>query len=87
VQDVCTSQNQADYHNAREFGILDRDNPEFALILFGTNNNKSESHLPTAMADLAAIIDACARRGAVPVLGTIPPRLGGNHGRNSMGRS
>jgi hypothetical protein len=54
--------------------ILARDNPEFMCILYGTNNNKSASHLAPAMEDLAAIVAACEDHGTVPILGTIPPR-------------
>jgi len=54
--------------------ILRQDNPEFMFILYGTNNNKAEEHLPAAMDDLAAIVAACQQRGTVAVLGTIPPR-------------
>lgn len=54
--------------------ILQKDNPEFMFILYGTNNNKAEKHIPAAMDDLAAIVKACEDRGTVAVLGTIPPR-------------
>jgi len=54
--------------------ILRQDNPEFMFVLYGTNNNKAEQHLPQAMDDLAAIVKACEARGTVCVLGTIPPR-------------
>ena len=54
--------------------ILEKDNPEFMFILYGTNNNKSEQHIPAAMEDLAAIVMACEKRGTVAFLGTIPPR-------------
>ncbi len=54
--------------------ILDKQNPEFLFVLYGTNNNKAEQHLPDAMEDLAAIVRACEQRGTVAVLGTIPPR-------------
>ncbi len=54
--------------------ILHKDNPEFVFVLYGTNNNKAEQHLPQAMDDLAAIVKACEDRGTVCILGTIPPR-------------
>jgi hypothetical protein len=54
--------------------ILQKDNPEFMFILYGTNNNKAEKQLPAAMDDLAAIVKACEDRGTVAILGTIPPR-------------
>lgn len=49
-------------------------NPEFCLVLFGTNNNKHPRNLPAAMDDLLAIAKACEQNGTVPVIGTIPPR-------------
>jgi hypothetical protein len=59
-------------------GRIDRDladvNPEFCLILLGTNNRKSEKAIAAAMEDQKAMIESCARRGVVPVIGTIPPR-------------
>jgi hypothetical protein len=54
--------------------ILQKDNPEFMFVLYGTNNNKAEQHLAQAMDDLAAIVKACEDRGTVCILGTIPPR-------------
>jgi len=54
--------------------ILQKDNPEFIFVLYGTNNNKAEQHLPQAMDDLAAIVRACEDHGTVCILGTIPPR-------------
>ena len=59
-------------------GRIDQDlrevNPEFCLILLGTNNSKAAQAIPPAMADLTSIADSCATRGTVPVIGTIPPR-------------
>jgi len=49
-------------------------NPEFCLILYGTNNSKAARAIPPAMEDLKAIADACEKHGTVPVIGTIPPR-------------
>jgi hypothetical protein len=54
--------------------ILEKDNPEFMFVLYGTNNNKVDKHIPAAMDDLAAVVKACEDRGTVPILGTIPPR-------------
>ena len=48
--------------------------PEFCLILYGTNNDKSGSAIAAAMEDLLAISRACASRGAVPIVATLPPR-------------
>ena len=49
-------------------------NPEFCLILLGTNNSKSDKALPLAMADIKAMVTSCERRGTVPIVATIPPR-------------
>ena len=49
-------------------------NPEFCLILYGTNNSKAARAIPPAMEDLKAVADACAAHGTVPIIGTIPPR-------------
>jgi len=49
-------------------------NPEFCLILLGTNNSKSDKAIESAMADLLAIAASCRKRGTVAVIGTIPPR-------------
>lgn len=49
-------------------------NPEFCLVLYGTNNSKAAKDIPPAMADLLAIAASCEKRGTVPVIGTIPPR-------------
>jgi len=54
--------------------IIRRDNPEFMFILYGTNNNKAQEHIPAAIDDLAAVVAACEANGTVAVLGTIPPR-------------
>jgi hypothetical protein len=54
--------------------ILQKDNPEFMFILYGTNNSKREEHIAAAMDDLAAVVAACEANGTVAVLGTIPPR-------------
>jgi lysophospholipase L1-like esterase len=54
--------------------IIQRENPEFMFILYGTNNNKDEKHIPEAMDDLAAVVQACEANGTVAILGTIPPR-------------
>jgi hypothetical protein len=54
--------------------IIQRDNPEFMFILYGTNNRKSENHIPEAMEDLKSVVKACEAHGTVAILGTIPPR-------------
>ncbi|MFP4055990.1 MAG: GDSL-type esterase/lipase family protein [Candidatus Brocadiia bacterium] len=49
-------------------------NPEFCLIMYGTNNSKAPKAIPPAMDDLVAIAASCERHGTVPIIATIPPR-------------
>jgi hypothetical protein len=49
-------------------------NPEFCLILFGTNNRKSQFAIEEAMEDILAMAKACEENGTVPIVATIPPR-------------
>ncbi len=65
---------RTDFGRGKVKEILDKENPEFMFILYGTNNSKAQKDLPSAMEDLAAIIRACDEHGTVAVLGTIPPR-------------
>jgi lysophospholipase L1-like esterase len=55
-------------------GHLENFNPEFCLVLLGTNNGKNEGSIAAAMKDLLVIADKCKARGTVPVFMTIPPR-------------
>jgi len=48
--------------------------PEFAVIMWGTNNSKGEAAVKAGMADMSALIDTCAAFGTVPIVATIPPR-------------
>ena len=65
---------RTDFGRAKVKEILDKENPEFLFILYGTNNSKAQKDLPSAMEDLAAIVKACDDNGTVAGLGTIPPR-------------
>ncbi len=49
-------------------------NPEFCLILYGTNNSKDSAAIQRAMDDMLAMARACERNGTVPLVATIPPR-------------
>jgi lysophospholipase L1-like esterase len=49
-------------------------NPEFCLILYGTNNAKDQQAIEAAMADMLAIAKGCKDHGTVPIIATIPPR-------------
>ncbi len=48
--------------------------PEFAVIMWGTNNAKSEQAVQAGMQDMSALIDTCVEFGTVPIVATIPPR-------------
>jgi len=48
--------------------------PEFAVVMWGTNDSKSAPAVKQAMENLSALIDTCADFGTVPILATIPPR-------------
>jgi cellulose/xylan binding protein with CBM9 domain/GDSL-like lipase/acylhydrolase family protein len=55
-------------------GHLAKHNPEFCLILLGTNNGKNARGIAGGMKDLMAMADKCKARGTVAVFMTIPPR-------------
>ena len=55
-------------------GDIAKMNPQFCLILYGTNNSKSAKAIEAAMEDLLAIAKACETNGTIPIIGTIPPR-------------
>ena len=48
--------------------------PEFAVIMYGTNDVGRGIAISDSMSALSAIVDACLESGTVPVLATIPPR-------------
>ncbi len=48
--------------------------PEFAVVMYGTNDSKSPEAVRQAIQNLEAVIDACDAFGTVPILATIPPR-------------
>ena len=48
--------------------------PEFAVIMYGTNDVARGEPTSASMRELAAIVDACLQFGTIPVLATIPPR-------------
>lgn len=57
---------------------LEPENPEYILILFGTNNVRGQIQKPEVYEkwadDVIAIAKAAESRGTVAVIGTIPPR-------------
>ena len=48
--------------------------PEFAVVMYGTNDVDRGGSVSGAMRNLGAVLDACLEFGTVPVLATIPPR-------------
>jgi lysophospholipase L1-like esterase len=48
--------------------------PEFAIVMYGTNDQERGVPVSEAMKNLAAVIDACIAFGTVPIVATIPPR-------------
>ncbi len=67
-------QMRTDYGKAKIQEYLDQAKPEFAIVMYGTNDSKSAEAVKAAMENLAAVIDACEKFGTVPILATIPPR-------------
>jgi hypothetical protein len=48
--------------------------PEFAVVMYGTNDVDRGGSISDAMRNLGVVLDACVEFGTVPVLATIPPR-------------
>jgi GDSL-like lipase/acylhydrolase family protein len=48
--------------------------PEFAVVMYGTNDVDSGGSISDAMRNLGGVLDACLEFGTVPILATIPPR-------------
>lgn len=55
-------------------GYLSGARPEFAIVMYGTNDVERRGSVSGAMRNLGAIVDACIEIGTVPILATIPPR-------------
>lgn len=69
VASVTTS-----YGAANIKGYLADARPEFAVVMYGTNDQIGGVSLSESMRNLAAVVDACLEAGTIPVLATIPPR-------------
>lgn len=54
-------------------GALEKGNPEFATIMFGTNDMLQGKDIGNYNENMAYIVDACLRHGTVPLLLTILP--------------
>jgi lysophospholipase L1-like esterase len=63
-----------DYGAANIKGYLADARPEFAVVMYGTNDVGSGVSVSNAMRNLGAVLDACIEFGTVPILATIPPR-------------
>jgi lysophospholipase L1-like esterase len=48
--------------------------PEFAVVMYGTNDQAYGDPVGQSMRNLTTIIDACTSAGTVPIVATIPPR-------------
>lgn len=74
---MVEARGRAGWTTSQGRGVIEQDlrelRPEFCLILYGTNNVKAGSNRG-AMNDLQFMTSACAAAGAVPIVGTIPPR-------------
>jgi hypothetical protein len=67
-------QMQTGYGKSQIDGYLAAAKPEFAVVMYGTNDSKSPDAVKAGMDNLAYVIDACAKYGTVPIMATIPPR-------------
>ena len=65
---------QTGYGKAKIGEYLTGAKPEFAIVMYGTNDSKGAEAVKQAMENLSDVIDACVEFGTVPVLATIPPR-------------
>jgi hypothetical protein len=63
-----------DYGAANIKGYLADARPEFAVVMYGTNDVDRGVSVSNAMRNLGVVLDACVDFGTVPVLATIPPR-------------
>lgn len=55
-----------------------RTKPEVAIIMIGTNDIRNSKVPASYRADLEFIVNACLTAHCIPILNTIPPRLGRN---------
>jgi len=67
-------QMQTGYGKSMIEKYLTESRPEFAIVMYGTNDSKGEQAVAAAMKNMEYVIDACAKFGTVPILATIPPR-------------
>jgi lysophospholipase L1-like esterase len=75
-----------DFGKARIAEYLAQAKPEFAIVMYGTNDSKDRGAVERAMRNLSAVIDACAQAGTVPIVATIPPRGYSKRGQGEQER-
>ena len=54
--------------------VLEREKPEFAIIMIGTNDISGNKVPNNYQADLEKILTKCVKANCIPILNTIPPR-------------
>lgn len=57
-------------------GWLTKLNPEMAVIMWGTNDMAHSITVAQYKANMQAVVQACENNGTIPILTTIPPRVG-----------
>ena len=57
-------------------GVLEREKPEAAIIMIGTNDIKKGTVPPNYKNDLNKIVQLCIDAHCIPIVSTIPPRKG-----------
>lgn len=57
-------------------GVLQRNKPEMALLMIGTNDISGGRVPDSYQADLGRLIDRCLAAHCIPIVHTIPPRRG-----------
>lgn len=57
-------------------GVLERNKPEAAIVMIGTNDSRGNTLRPTYAEELAKIVELCLAARCIPILSTIPPMRG-----------
>jgi lysophospholipase L1-like esterase len=57
-------------------GVLERNKPEVAIVMIGTNDSRGNKLRPTYAEELAKIVELCRAAHCIPILSTIPPMRG-----------
>ncbi len=64
--------------------VIEREKPEVAIIMIGTNDIRQGKVPDSYRADLESIVSACLSAHCIPVLNTIPPRAGREEQTNEL---